>query len=494
MRLICCSLTLIVTAIVLLAFGCSKPNRVIAHNRPTSVKPPLIDRARMEQLGMYDEPELLDAEWMGSLAITNRVNGIQTGALLVTQLPDFNPAKQNKKKIVSNSLADWNICGFRDRPCRVLLPVSIGEQESKAQLHLQQIAILARSLDLTLVLPNMHKARFGACARNKFEDYYQVESLTQLGVRVVTYVALQEWVATRRVAPKTQVIEITAKGQSRGDGKAITELGDVTNSPSWRRCLSKSIPRLDYAKLKIQLAQTSTRSVELVEFGERTIQMLQPIVDMDEFQVYALDWSLRHPIFEETASRYLAYAQGILDYANKLLDTAGPTVVVQWRMESIPSENLLACSSGLITLLRLTLTLQEHDGVKTVYFATDYPLEGAEARHSGTFRDVGDRHRAAISEFHNAFQPGGTLRAYKLTNYAELSQNVEHDESLPVNDPGFLGIVDKLIAQRAELFISGSSGSCARNSSFTKQIIDARRGSRDQTKVRNNVMFFERET
>ncbi|CAE6434261.1 unnamed protein product [Rhizoctonia solani] len=461
----------------------------------------------MERLGMYDEPESLDIEWMGSLAS----NGLQAaGVLPVTQLPDFSPSKQSKNRLVSNSLADWRFCGFRGRQCRVLLPVLIGEQESKAQLHLQQsasfskeiafmltgafgaVAILARSLDLVLVLPNMHKARFGACARNKFEDYYQPESLTELGVRVATYAAFQKWVATRRLAPKVQVVEIGTRGRSSGESKSIAELGDVSNGPSWRRCLSKSTSRLDFTKLKIQLAQSSTRSTELVEFGERMIETLRLTVEDEETQVYALDWNMRHLIFKEATPHYLAYSKGILNYAEKLLDKAGPTVVVQWRMESVRPENLLGCSSGLIALLHLTLTQSEHTDVNTVYFATDYPLEGTGARHSGTFRDVGDQHHTAILEFLNAFQPGGLLEAYRLTYQTELSRAVEYDKGLLENDFGFLGIVDKLFSQRAELFISGSSGDCARNSSFTKQIVDARRGSHNHTKVRNDALFFKR--
>ncbi|GAB1517138.1 hypothetical protein RhiTH_000182 [Rhizoctonia solani] len=452
------------------------------------VKPPLIDRAWMERLGMYDEPEPVDVEWMGSLA----TNALRT--LRVTQLPDSNSVKQNKNKIISNSLADWNLCEFRGRQCRVLLPVSIGEQESKAQLHLQQIAILARSLDLTLVLPNMYKARFGACARNKFEDYYQPESLTQLGVNVVSHSAFQKWAATRRLAPKVQVIEIGPGGRPSGENsnKSIAELGDVSNGPSWRRCLSKSTSRLDFSEFKIQLAQSSTRSTELAEFGERIIQTLQPIVDTEEIQVYALDWSLRHPIFREATFRYLVYSKRILDYAEKLLDAAGPTVVVQWRMESVRPENLLACSSSLITLLRLTLAQAEYSDVKTVYLATDYPLEGANAPHSGTFRTIGDQHHAAILEFLNAFQPRGSLEMYRLTHQTKLSRVTGYDKGLLENDLGFLGIVDKSVSQQAELFVSGSSGDCARNSSFTKQIIDARRENKKLGKVRNDVLFFER--
>ncbi|KAF8710230.1 hypothetical protein RHS03_02499, partial [Rhizoctonia solani] len=488
MRLICCSFILLVTSTVLLLFWRSKSEPILVQNYLVPVKPPLIDRAWMERLGMYDEPEPVDVEWMGSLA----TNALRT--LRVTQLPDSNSVKQNKNKIISNSLADWNLCEFRGRQCRVLLPVSIGEQESKAQLHLQQIAILARSLDLTLVLPNMYKARFGACARNKFEDYYQPESLTQLGVNVVSHSAFQKWVATRRLAPKVQVIEIGPGSQPSGENsnKSIAELGDVSNGPSWRRCLSKSTSRLDFSKLKIQLAQSSTRSTELAEFGERIIQTLQPIVDTEEIQVYALDWSLRHPIFREAAFRYLVYSKRVLDYAKKLLDAAGPTVVVQWRMESVRPENLLACSSSLITLLRLTLAQAEYSDVKTVYLATDYPLEGANAPHSGTFRTIGDQHHAAILEFLNAFQPRGSLEMYRLTHQTKLSQVTEYDKGLLENDLGFLGIVDKSVSQQAELFVSGSSGDCARNSSFTKQIIDARRENKKLGKVRNDVLFFER--
>ncbi|CCO25995.1 hypothetical protein BN14_00009 [Rhizoctonia solani AG-1 IB] len=129
---------IMVIGIVLLVFWRSKPKLTVVRNRPTSVKPPLIDRAQMERLGMYDDPEPFDIEWMGSLAATSRVNALQGGVPPVTQLPDFSPLKQNKNILVSNSLADWKLCEFRGRQCRVLLPVSIGEQESKAQLHLQQ--------------------------------------------------------------------------------------------------------------------------------------------------------------------------------------------------------------------------------------------------------------------------------------------------------------------------------------------------------------------
>ncbi|QRW26897.1 hypothetical protein RhiXN_01492 [Rhizoctonia solani] len=403
MRLICCSFILLVTSTVLLLSWRSKSEPILVQNYLVPVKPPLIDRAWMERLGMYDEPEPVDVEWMGSLA----TNALRT--LRVTQLPDSNSVKQNKNKIISNSLADWNLCEFRGRQCRVLLPVSIGEQESKAQLHLQQTRV---------VNPTRSKRR---------EPF----RFSKMG-------------GDKKVGPESASNRDRTRGQPSGENsnKSIAELGDVSNGPSWRRCLSKSTSRLDFSEFKIQLAQSSTRSTELAEFGEHIIQTLQPIVDTEEIQVYALDWSLRHPIFREAAFRYLVYSKRILDYAEKLLDAAGPTVVVQWRMESVRPENLLACSSSLITLLRLTLAQAEYSDVKTVYLATDYPLEGANAPHSGTFRTIGDQHHAAILEFLNAFQPRGSLEMYRLTHQTKLSRVTEYDKGLVENDLGFLGIVD----------------------------------------------------
>ncbi|KAF8610725.1 hypothetical protein BDV93DRAFT_601692 [Ceratobasidium sp. AG-I] len=458
----------------------------------------------MERLGMYDEPEPVDQEWMGSRAL--RYSEINRNArdmpLSVTALPDSKPAKHDR--FVSNALAEWQLCGFSDRPCRLVLPVSIGEQESKAQSHLQQIAVLARSLNLTLVLPNMHKSRFSACSRNKFETYYERKSLEELGVWVVSYSAFQEWSAKRRVAPTTQVVEVLPQSQNL-ESKSVLELAEISQAPSWRRCLSKTTPRLEFAKHKLRLVAPSTKTTDLTEFGRNMVEIVgtlpllvsqdledpRPGDELDLPQVYAFDWSLRHQVFPETGSRYLTYASWITDYADRLLDTAGPTAVVQWRMESVPPVNLVACSAGLVGLLKSTLEEESNLDIHTVYFATDYPLEGEALRHSGTFRDIGEHHHRAIYVFKRAFQPGGALEHFRLVSYSELSRTVTHAEETLDGDSGFLGIVDKIISQKADIFISGS-GECGRNSSFTKQIVTMRQDKMSRnTRARNEVLLFK---
>lgn len=321
----------------------------------------------------------------------------------------------------------------------------------------------------------MHKSRFGACSRNKFETYYERKSLEELGVRVVSYAAFQEWSTARRTAPTTQVMEVLPQSQKL-EPRTILELGEISQAPSWRRCLSRTTPRLDFAKYKLQLVAPSTKTSDLVEFGRNMVETVgalplltsqdikYPLLrdSLDVPQVYAFDWSLRHQVFPETASRYLTYATWITDYADRLLDAAGPTVVVQWRMESVPPVNLLACSAGLVGLLKSTLDEESNLDIRTVYLATDYPLEGEALRHSGTFRDIGERHHRAIYTLKSAFQPGGALGHFRLVSYLDLSRSVTHGEETLDGDSGFLGIVDKVVAQKADIFMSGS-GECGRN-------------------------------
>lgn len=114
------------------------------------------------------------------------------------------------------------------------------------------------------------------------------------------------------------------------------------------------------------------------------------------------------------------------------------------------------------------------------------------ARRSNTFRSVTYEHIEAIQIFRNAFNQGGVLEGYKLTGVAEEldrvrmeienSQRDDHegensgerwsgkgfnileaddDDGVLLEDPGVLGILDKLAAFNAALFVSGARG-CGR--------------------------------
>ncbi|KAG8693952.1 hypothetical protein FRC09_010164, partial [Ceratobasidium sp. 395] len=419
----------------------------------------------MERLGMYDEPEPVDAEWMHPYGPqTRRRARYSHSPLLVTALPESKPPRH---KYVSNALADQKLCGYADKLCRVILPVLIGEQESKAQAHLQQIALIARSLNCTLVLPNMSKSRFGACSQNQFDLYYEVKSLEALGVRVVAYGDFLEWCTTRRTAPLAKLVEIMPNEQHL----ATLEPGAPPQSSSWKRCLLKAAPRLQWTKRGTRLAIYNSKN--FISSGRSIMDIIQrsgfasspnhlETNGLDVPQVYAFNWALRHPVFSETTDHYLTYANDITQSAERLLDAAGPIIAVHWRMESVPPANLVACSRGLIDVFRWILSQDHLKDARLAYLATDYPLEDGASQHSGTFRDIGEQHHAAIATLRQAFQPGGVLELFKLVLYPDLARLVPSIENTLETDPGFLGIMDKIIASKAEIFVRGSS-QCARN-------------------------------
>jgi hypothetical protein len=97
---------------------------------------------------------------------------------------------------------------------------------------------------------------------------------------------------------------------------------------------------------------------------------------------------------------------------------------------------------------------------------------------SVTFRNFNEQHDTAVSILQDAFRQGGELEAWKLTDVSEaITHRLEHHsrddpsdglddvgssnddlEELEglVRDAGVLGIVDKLVATEATLFVSGS--------------------------------------
>ena len=58
------------------------------------------------------------------------------------------------------------------RPCRFLLPMSMGGQESETRIHLSQIGRLARGLNRTLVLLNVGDSKIRACYKWNLSTYY----------------------------------------------------------------------------------------------------------------------------------------------------------------------------------------------------------------------------------------------------------------------------------------------------------------------------------
>lgn len=235
---------------------------------------------------------------------------------------------------------------------------------------------------------------------------------------------------------------------------------------------------------------------------------------------------------------HFSYADVWNSLGEQLVDRLAPFVAIHWRTETLLPANLAPCGQSLIN--KLLELKRQYPSLRNVYLATDYPIEsldptlgpasqpGEEAvAHSGTFaKVVTPQHHTAMRRFLRDFKKRakGQLR---LTTFAReqaelaaeadsvlppalaqrlvelttpllrrpassdskarslaLAEPVTASEailSLAKVDSGLYGILDKLVAMRAELFVTGvpgvgssTVGACAKLSSFTNQLIAAR--------------------
>ncbi|KAJ6512643.1 hypothetical protein C8R45DRAFT_1152514, partial [Mycena sanguinolenta] len=470
---------------------------------------PFVDRSILQRLAELEiSPDPDERAYFAS--------GSNPRPPIVTRIPE-------PRKPLAHLPSDSDICGPTRSPCRFLLPLRIGEQESKARIHLMEIAQLAKSLNRILVLPNVGKSRIGACYKSSPETYYDVQGLTDdlelLGTGLVTVKldVFRRWI--KATAPSAQLAFLSAKEEPQLGVAEVTtgsfyhedesiRVGSLESSKD-RACLARfSGLRLDaHAPLHIHLkSQTQDRSIAVSiadALARPYVQStaLPPFLSESEYQstsaldptVLILDWDLRHPIFPPSPSPSLQWPA--LHYAPRLYALAvalaprAPYAMVHWRMETVAAARLVQCAHALVdTLAHLP------DGVRSVWFASDYPYAlhrtrrgvdfgvaspGSKAK-SGTFRDVGPLHAEAVGIFGDAFEEGGELEGWEVVELTEeriAALDDAHGERELLGDAGVQGIVDKIIGMRATLFVSGASPGCARASSFTRQIVNERRAT-----------------
>ncbi|CAK5268166.1 unnamed protein product [Mycena citricolor] len=358
-----------------------------------------------------------------------------------------------------------------------LFVLRVAEQESKAHIHLEQILELGRALNRTVVLPNVGKSRVGACFRWNFEVYYELPA-----EGVIKPDMFKRWLEIEN--PTGRVVSFAqAEGRDQATVEVVHESSTEHGFP----------PCFERTRRLLRLEDDSALQVNIKASADPT-EVIQAL-SLDA-SVLVLSWDLRHPIFPQVAHP-LTYASHLHQLAAALAPSS-PYVMMHWRMEGVPPAGLVHCAHAAVDLLA-GLPMQ------TVWLASDYPFpirstldeqdhdSMALVSKSGTFRDVGRLHAAAMGILGDAFAEGGLLEDWTV---AELTQarldglRVDHVMWEPdiLDDPGVRAIVDKLVGIGASAFVSGAAR-CARVSSFTRQIVQARNNRTDA--VYNVVDYFE---
>ncbi|KDE04762.1 hypothetical protein MVLG_04818 [Microbotryum lychnidis-dioicae p1A1 Lamole] len=469
---------------------------------------------------------------------------------LVAQLPNVarpNPSLAAPLPRTPARVVDAEVCPERNgEPCEFLLAAWLGEQETKAQTHIYQLGLLAVALNRTLVVPNVGRSRLTTCNPSPFDFYYSKDALSRLGISAIGQTELIEWAERRDPPPTGQVVSLVTSGPTYPKGAieidSASDPLNVPNKPSRNMCMRSPRSRVefdDYSPLTIYppMGYHKTEKSRMA-FGESVINTLRSeAVGQRSSRVSAnlkaeytlpnvlvFNYELRYPMLSPNVAasfnpeaekvgpfRHFPYAEIWSDYANSIVANLSPFIAIHWRTETMKPANLAPCAISLVHKLAELKT--QHPSIKTVYLATDYPIEDldstskASVPHSGTYaKFVTESHHKVFRNFLRDFTK--SLPDLTLTTFAKEQEKVplpsnlydifseamkkqlmrEHDDVMPKKliieeiDSGLYGILDKAIAMRAEVFVTGTIGltsvttnrACAKLSSFTNQVIIAR--------------------
>ncbi|KAI9273041.1 hypothetical protein BDA99DRAFT_533866 [Phascolomyces articulosus] len=426
------------------------------------------------------------------------------------QKPVLNPVSYGRNdpriaKLLKN--IDLKYCGG---PCRFMLPVFIMEQESKAQMHFRQLAFMAGMLNRTIVLPNVGGSRLGACLKNDFTFYYS-NTWAQDNQEHFQHISMENftsWVKERKavgfpVASQTFHVHLSADHKQIGETDNC--LAPLMDFSQWH---DKSIYLHDSGNIRRR--QKYQRILYDFFAGNEEDDELK--VEDDNYipEVMSVYYDRRFPFIQNPASEApIPYNERITNIADKLSTELSPYLAVHWRTERAePADALLPCAESLGELIK---DRTEQLGTQPTFFLlTDYPHlfdqsfvdQAVYANTTDALKSEGEAgfvpasasfspdsltiyHHQAIHYLYTHFQI--TVTSLETEMATKEQQDIKSPSNwtvLPISedtaghDSGILGIIDKLMAIRADLFVAGKPGVCARRSSFTGRIVDDRIGRR----------------
>ncbi|CEP16420.1 hypothetical protein [Parasitella parasitica] len=399
---------------------------------------------------------------------------------------------------------DQKYCG-QDR-CRFLLPIAITEQESKAQLHFRQLAFLAGKIGRTIVLPNVHNSHLGACLPHLFTFYYD-SSWLDANKKHFNYITMENfkaWLLERHstgAIPSGQEIYMQGSRKSRLLTKINNCFGDYfdfSNRPtvSYQLQDHQNQRHVNITNVMINLFSDNARQHEYINREPSSTSSLLGITKAPlhppPVDVINLFYDRRYKfIKDQDAQGPLPYNQRWVDVADQISKQLTPYMAIHWRMERLePVSNLLPCAMNLVDQVQqLEVPNSEQKKHPNVFLLTDYPhllnTTGAKPEsNSFQVNELKREHHRAVEYLYQHLNISLTSVNNNKIPYDELPKDNWHilpinassssDDGLLPADRSVLGIVDKLVAMKAQWFFAGRPGVCAKSSSFTGRISNSR--------------------
>ncbi|CEG72321.1 hypothetical protein RMATCC62417_07902 [Rhizopus microsporus] len=390
-----------------------------------------------------------------------------------------NTKKEIKERVDKEELKriDRAYCG-RDR-CKFILPIVITEQESKAQMHFRQLAFLAGKIGRTIVLPNVYNSHLGACLPYPFDFYYDQEAWAKENERFFNYITMDDfkaWISERQavgVDPTAQEIFVQGTQKSKLLAK-------------FKNCFRSSFDFSDRPIANYQLLDISHPTQKDGNITQTMMSLLSDEAREHEYlgnsdkpvDVINLFYDRRFKFIENPeAQKPVPYSPVLVKMADDISSQLRPYMAIHWRMERLePVSNLLPCAKDLIEKIHeIDPSVHKHPNV---FLLTDYPhllnTTGARPESSSFTRNqLKPEHHEAIRHLYQHLNITLTSTNNLPIPYDELPKqnwNILTISTGKYKDRSVLGIIDKLVAIKAQWFFAGKPGVCAKTSSFTGRI------------------------
>ncbi|CAG8567840.1 7976_t:CDS:2 [Gigaspora margarita] len=369
-----------------------------------------------------------------------------------------------------------------EKICKFVFPYFHPEQESRANIHARLYTQLAKPINRTIVISNVGSSRVQACSKYPFDFYYDMKTFKNFypGARFITQEKFLKWIQERKIKPTAQHFWMIQDGRKdtlsyrEKKVKGLYKGVEMGRREKNRYCLDKfDLNITDYKEFH-------TGIKELNEFDRKVMFNLvinslksPPIAESDVIMI--LNRSPRE-VFP-TIDKVIPYSPRIIKQSKSIINKLKPYIAIHWRMERGDPELMPQCAKRLVQTVK---KIKKRYGIKNVYFASDFPLNGGKAQ-SQTFHQISKSHKEAIK----------ILKQIKFDTWISLGgfSQIRNDPRYETEfkGSGIHGILDKLVCINAKYFLKGPEG-CARTSStFTSIIVEEREKLKDEYDLINVV-------
>ncbi|CAG8619803.1 18932_t:CDS:1 [Racocetra fulgida] len=386
-----------------------------------------------------------------------------------------------------------NIKYCQEKTCKFLFPYFHPEQESRANVHARVYTQLARTLNRTLVLSNVGDSRIRACTLYTFDFYYDLKAFRKRypDIRFITQNKFFEWTKERKIRPIAQNSWMIQDG--RNDSLSVREK-KIMSVEEGVRFGSKRLESfcIDVFNLNItnyKEFHTGVKKIDheaLLKFVTNTLKT-PPMTEEYEV-IMILNKSPRE--YFPYISEPIPYSPYILKESKRIINKLKPYIAVHWRMEQVEPKLMPECARKLVKTLK---KIQKQYGIKNVYLATDFPLNGGKSQ-SDTFYIISKFHEEAIKilGLNDSFVNSPNHIKYNtwlsMGAFSQIRDDPKYESEF--KGSGIPGILDKLISINAKYFLRGPKG-CARiRSTFTQIIVEERKKLKKKYGLINTVSVW----